>query len=145
MVILFSKLSKACRKSKHHMNSWFFLYIIVHESHVIIKFFSCKDKPLLLRRDSFSILNLIFHWWNFVKSIHIQGNNLASQRFYEYLHFLLWLNFWFIFRDWWSNCLILSRRYNHLALELSSHSFLVYCCIRILLRILVFLDCWFWG
>ena len=68
------------------MKSRFFLYVVVAQSSSILKLLSSKDEALLIRGDSFFILNLSLHILNGIWGLDVQGDGLAGKGLNEDLH-----------------------------------------------------------
>ena len=68
------------------MKSRFFLYIVVAQSSPILKLLSSKDEALLIRGNTFFILNLSLHILNGIWGLDVQGDGLASKGLNEDLH-----------------------------------------------------------
>jgi len=62
------------------------LNVVVCESAAIFELFSSEDKTLLIRRNSFLILDLLLHGVYRVGGIDIQGDGLTRKGFNEDLH-----------------------------------------------------------
>jgi len=66
--------------------SGFFLNVVVGKSAAIFKLLSSEDKSLLIRRNSFFVLDLGLDVIDGVRSLNIESNGLACQSFDEDLH-----------------------------------------------------------
>merc|ERR1739838_1007593 len=62
------------------------LDVVVGKSTTILQLLSSKDKPLLIRGNSFLVLNFGFDILNAVRWFNFQRNGLASQGLDENLH-----------------------------------------------------------
>jgi len=62
------------------------LNVIIGESSSIFQLFTGKDQTLLLRRDTFFVLDLRLDILNRVVWLHIEGNSLSGQRLHKNLH-----------------------------------------------------------
>merc|ERR1712232_1023375 len=62
------------------------LVVVVRQSATILKLLSSKDKTLLIRRNSFLILDLGLNIVNGVRWLHIQSDSLTSQSLYKDQH-----------------------------------------------------------
>jgi len=62
------------------------LDVVVTQGATILKLLSSKDKTLLIRRNSFLVLDLGLDIVNGVRGLHIQGDGLASQGLDKDLH-----------------------------------------------------------
>jgi len=68
------------------MKCAFFLNIVVTQGSAIFQLFSGKNKPLLIRGDTFLVLNFGLDIINSVRSLNVQGDGLSSQGLNEDLH-----------------------------------------------------------
>jgi len=68
------------------MKSWLFLNVVVGESVAILKFFSSEEESLLIRRDSFLVLDLGLDVINGVRSLNIESDDLSSKGLDQDLH-----------------------------------------------------------
>ena len=68
------------------MQGTFLLDIVVRESTSILKLLPGKNQPLLIRRNSFLVLNLALDIVDGVRGLDLKGNRLASQSLDENLH-----------------------------------------------------------
>jgi len=73
-------------ESEDQMKCGFLLDVVVRESSSILKLFSCKDESLLIRWDSFLILDLGLDIFDCVRWLNIKGNSLSSESLDEDLH-----------------------------------------------------------
>merc|ERR1719329_1759927 len=73
-------------KSKDEMESGLFLDVVVRESSTILKLLSSEDKSLLIRRDTFLVLDLGLDVLNGVRWLNIEGNGLTGEGLDEDLH-----------------------------------------------------------
>jgi len=62
------------------------LDVVVRQGTAILELLSGKDKTLLIRGDTFLILDLGLDVVNGIAGLDIQGNGLSSQSLYEDLH-----------------------------------------------------------
>jgi len=62
------------------------LDVVVGQSTTIFQLLASENQTLLIRRDTFLILNLGLDILNGVGWFHLQSDGLASQRFHEDLH-----------------------------------------------------------
>ena len=72
-------------ETENQMESRFLLDVVVTQSTAILKLLSSKDKTLLIRRDSFLVLDLSLDIVNGVRGLDVQRNGLAGESFYENL------------------------------------------------------------
>jgi hypothetical protein len=73
-------------QSENKVKSRFLLNIVIAQSASILKLLSGKDKTLLIRGDSFLILNLGLDVVNGVAWFDIKSDGLTSQGLYKNLH-----------------------------------------------------------
>jgi len=89
-------LSKSCdsrfhtttSKSKNEVESRFLLDVVVRKSSAVFELFSSEDESLLIRGDSFLILDLSLHVVDGIRSLDIEGDRLSCKGLDENLHFL---------------------------------------------------------
>merc|ERR1712223_798336 len=68
------------------MESRLFLDVIIGQRPAVLKLLASEDQPLLIRGDSFLILNLSLNILNTVAGFNLQGDGLAGQGLHEDLH-----------------------------------------------------------
>jgi len=68
------------------VKSGFFLDIIVSESSSIIKLFSSENKSLLVWRNTFFVLDLLFDVFNGVRRFNFKSDGFSSKSLYKDLH-----------------------------------------------------------
>merc|ERR1712176_1307207 len=68
------------------MKGGLLLDIVITQGTSIFKLLSCKDQSLLLRWDSFLVLNFGLYVGNGVIWLNVQGNGFTSQSLDEDLH-----------------------------------------------------------
>ena len=68
------------------MKSALLLNVVIRKGATILQLLSCENKALLVRRDSFLILNLRLHVVDGVRRFDFQSNGLSSERLDEDLH-----------------------------------------------------------
>ena len=68
------------------MESRFFLDVVVGKSSSVLKLLSSEDETLLVRWDTFLILDLSLDAFNSVSSFDVQGDSLSRQGLDEDLH-----------------------------------------------------------
>ena len=79
-------LDGSTTKTKYQVEGRLLLDVVVRESPSVLKLLTSEDKSLLVRGDTFLILNLSLHVLDGIRSLNIEGDGLASQRLYEDLH-----------------------------------------------------------
>merc|ERR1719445_2360997 len=68
------------------MESRFLLDIIISKSSTIFQLLTSENQTLLVRRNTFLVLDLLLHIFNCVTRFNIQSNSFTSQSFDENLH-----------------------------------------------------------
>ena len=68
------------------MKSGFFLDVVVSKSSSVIELFSSENKSLLIWRDSFFVLDLLFDVFNRVRWFNFKSDCFTSQGLDEDLH-----------------------------------------------------------
>jgi hypothetical protein len=68
------------------VESGFLLDVVVRESASVFELFSSEDESLLVRRNSFLVLNLSLDIFNSIRGFYVQSDGLASQSLDEDLH-----------------------------------------------------------
>ena len=68
------------------MESRLLLDVVVGESASVLKLLSSEDESLLIRGNSFFVLDLGLHVLNGVRGLYVQSDSLASQCLDEDLH-----------------------------------------------------------
>jgi hypothetical protein len=68
------------------MKGRFFLDVIVGQCPSIFQLLSCKDKPLLIRGNTFFVLDLCFNILDGVRWLNIEGNCLSGEGLHKDLH-----------------------------------------------------------
>jgi len=73
-------------ESEDEVESRFFLNVVVGESATILKLLSSEDESLLIRRDSFLVLDLGLDVVDGVRCLDVKSDCFACKRFNENLH-----------------------------------------------------------
>jgi len=73
-------------KSKDQVKSGFLLNIVVRKGSSVFKLLTSEDKSLLIRRDTFLVLDLGLDVLNGVRRLNIEGDGLAGEGLNEDLH-----------------------------------------------------------
>ena len=60
------------------MQSRFFLDIVIRKRSAIFQLFSCENKSLLIRGDSFFVLDFGLHIFDGVISLNVQGDGFTG-------------------------------------------------------------------
>merc|ERR1719195_226527 len=76
----------ATTEAEDEVKSGLLLDVIVREGAPILELLSGENQSLLIRRDSFLVLDLGLHVGDGVRRLHIQGDDLARQSLHEDLH-----------------------------------------------------------
>merc|ERR1711942_497165 len=76
----------ATAETQNEMESGLLLDIVVGQSTAILELFACEDEPLLVRRDSFFVLNFRLDILDAVRWFHLERDGLSCQCFDEDLH-----------------------------------------------------------
>ena len=80
-VVLLLALTTTTTKAQHEMKGWFFLNIIIRQCSAVFQLFAGKDQTLLIRWDTFFILDFCFYIFNgvtrfdLVKKLKNYNNN----------------------------------------------------------------------
>jgi len=73
-------------ESEYKMESWFLLDIVVGKSSSIFNCLASEDHILLIRGNSFLVLDLSFNVVDGVRSLNVESDGLACKCFNENLH-----------------------------------------------------------
>ena len=73
-------------KTKDEMESGFLLDVVVLEGTAILELLAGEDKTLLIRRNTFLVLDLLLHGFNGIGVLDFKGDCLASQSLDKNLH-----------------------------------------------------------
>jgi len=68
------------------MKSTFFLDVVIWQSSAIFQLFASKDKPLLIWRNSFLVLNFSFNILYGVWRLNLKSDGFASESLHKNLH-----------------------------------------------------------
>merc|ERR1719477_54083 len=85
-VVLLLPLLATTTKPEYKMKCRLLLDVVVAQSPSILQLFACKDETLLIRRDSFLILDLRFHVVDRVRRLNLEGDGLTREGLYKDLH-----------------------------------------------------------
>ena len=80
------RLDHTTTQTEDQVQGRLLLDVVVGQSAAIFQLFAGKDQTLLVRRNSFLVLNLGFHIFDGVVGLHLQGDGLAGQGLDEDLH-----------------------------------------------------------
>jgi len=97
-------LSKSCNsgfhtttsKSENKVESRFFLDVVIGKSASIFELFSSEDESLLIRRNSFLILDLSLHVIDGIGGLDVKSDSLAGEGLDENLHFPFFFLFFYL-------------------------------------------------
>lgn len=78
----------ASSQSQHKMQGAFLLYVVVRQRAAIFKLLASKYQTLLIRWNSFLVLDLLLHLIDRVPRFYLQSDRLSRQCFNENLHSL---------------------------------------------------------
>merc|ERR1719334_1090597 len=73
-------------QSQYKVEGRLLLDVVVRQSSAIFQLLSSKDQSLLIRWDTFFVLNLCLHILNGVRRFNLQSDGLASESLDEDLH-----------------------------------------------------------
>lgn len=73
-------------KAKHQMEGRFLLDVVVGESTAIFQLLASEDQSLLIRGNSFLVLDLLLHIVDGIRRLHIECDSLSRQSFDKDLH-----------------------------------------------------------
>jgi hypothetical protein len=74
------------KNPKHEMNRGFPLDVVVLERPTIFKHLAGEDEPLLVRRDTFPILDMLPDVFDGITRLDLDRDRLPRERFHEDLH-----------------------------------------------------------
>ena len=70
------------------MKRAFLLDVVIGKGATIIELFSSENQTLLIRRNSFLVLNLALDIFNSIRRLDLEGDCLSGERLDEYLHYI---------------------------------------------------------
>ena len=73
-------------KAKDQMKSRLFLDVVIREGTAILQLLPSEDETLLVRGDSFLVLDLLFHGLDGIRGLYLEGDGLSGQGLHEDLH-----------------------------------------------------------
>ena len=76
-------------ESKDQVESRFLLDVVVTECPSVLELLSGKDESLLIRRNTFLVLDFGLHILNRIAGLDLESDGLAGKSLYEDLHNLL--------------------------------------------------------
>mmetsp|Transcript_13779 Transcript_13779/g.19310 ORF Transcript_13779/g.19310 Transcript_13779/m.19310 type:complete len:269 (+) Transcript_13779:538-1344(+) len=83
---LHENLHRSTTKAEDEVKSRLLLDVVVCQCATILKLLTSEDETLLIRRNSFFVLDLLLHGVDGIRRIDIQCDRLASQSLYKDLH-----------------------------------------------------------
>ena len=78
--------SDTSSESQNEMKSRFLLDVIVRKGSSVFELLSCEDKSLLIRWDTFFVLDFSFDIFDGVSWFNVKGDGFTSEGLYENLH-----------------------------------------------------------
>jgi len=78
--------SRTTSQTKDKMKGRLLLDVVIGKSTAIFQLLTSKDQSLLVRRNTFFILNLLLYVLNGITGFDVKGDSLTSQGFNENLH-----------------------------------------------------------
>jgi hypothetical protein len=79
----------AAAQTKHQVESRLLLDVVVRQSAAVLQLLAGENQPLLIGGNALLVLDLLLDVVDGVRSLHIEGDCLASQGLHENLHFLV--------------------------------------------------------
>ena len=76
----------ASSKTKDKVEGALLLDVVVRKSASVLELLASEDQSLLVRGDSFLVLDLLLHGLDGVGALDLKGDGLASQSLHENLH-----------------------------------------------------------
>ena len=73
-------------KTKDQMKSRLLLDVVIGKGAAILKLLSGEDETLLVRGDSFLVLDLLFHGLDGIRGLYLEGDGLSGEGLHENLH-----------------------------------------------------------
>ena len=73
-------------KAENQVEGGLLLDVVVRKGAAIFKLLSSEDKTLLVRGNSFLVLDLLLHGLDGVRGLHLEGDSLPSEGLHENLH-----------------------------------------------------------
>ena len=80
--------SAATSESQDEMESGFLLNVVVGEGSAVFELLSSEDESLLIRGNSFLVLNLGLHILDSVSGLNLKGDGLSGKGLDKNLHFV---------------------------------------------------------
>jgi hypothetical protein len=78
--------SHTTTETKHQMKSRLLLDVVIRQSTTIFQLLASEDESLLVRGNSFLVLDLGLHVVNGVRALHLKSDCLTSKSLHEDLH-----------------------------------------------------------
>jgi len=76
----------AATKAQYQMQRGFFLDVVVRQCSPVLQLLAGKDETLLIRWDTFFVLDLLLDVFDRVTGFDVKRDGLPGQSFYENLH-----------------------------------------------------------
>uniref|UniRef100_A0A453SVA8 Uncharacterized protein n=1 Tax=Aegilops tauschii subsp. strangulata TaxID=200361 RepID=A0A453SVA8_AEGTS len=76
----------ATTQTEHQVKGGLLLDVVVRKGATILKLLASEDETLLVRGNALLVLDLGLHIVNGVRGLNLQGDGLAGEGLYEYLH-----------------------------------------------------------
>ena len=73
-------------QSKNQVKGGFFLDVVVRQGSAVFQLFTSEDQSLLIRRDTFFVLDFGLDVFNGIRGFDLQGDGLTGEGFDEDLH-----------------------------------------------------------
>ena len=85
-VVLLLSLFTSTTKTQYQVQGCFLLDVVVTQGAAIFQLLPGEDKTLLIRGDTFLVLDLLLDVLDGITWLHIERDGFTRQRFYENLH-----------------------------------------------------------
>ena len=85
-VIQWNRGLNTSTETKNKVEGALLLDVVISKSVTILQLLACKDEALLVRRNTFLVLDLGLHIVNAVTRLYLEGDSLASESLDENLH-----------------------------------------------------------
>jgi len=83
-------LLHAAAQAEHQVQGGLLLDVVIRQGAAILELLASKDQALLIRRDTFLVLNLLLYILDGVRRLHIKGDGLAREGLHKNLHRVRW-------------------------------------------------------
>ena len=88
-VVLLLSFLTSTTKTQYQVQSCLLLDVVVTQCAAIFQLFSGEDQTLLIRWDTFLVLDLLLYILDGITGLYIECDGLTRQSFYENLHLIL--------------------------------------------------------